>query len=70
MFNFLKEDTLFSVRKFLAYASGLIFIASCVFTMIEGKGSLDGTQYAIIAGVFGFYFSKELFSKLTVSTKK
>ncbi len=61
--KFLDEKTTKSVRKFLSYGSGLIFFASCIYTMIVQKGPLDMTQYIIIAGVIGFYYGKDLLKK-------
>ena len=65
MFNFLKEDTVFSVRKFMAYTTTLIFLASCVWTMFENKGVLDGTQIAIISGIITFYFTRSIVDKIS-----
>jgi hypothetical protein len=62
-FKFLDEGAVKSVRKFLAYGSGTIFFGSCIYTMIKNGGPMDPTQYSIIAGVFGFYFLKQLFQK-------
>lgn len=64
--KFLDEQTTKSVRKFLAYGSGIIFFASCIYTMIVNNGPLDTTQYMIIAGVMGFYFGKNLLTKADV----
>jgi len=63
--KFLDENTTKSVRKFLSYGSGIVFFASCIYTMIVNKGPLDNTQYMIIAGVIGFYYSKQLLTKTT-----
>jgi hypothetical protein len=64
--KFLSGETTRSVRRFLAYSSGIVFFASCIYTMIEQKGPLDPTQYMIIGGVFAAYFGKELFKKAEV----
>ena len=68
--NFLKEseDDSYSVRKFLAYMSGLVFFSSCIYTMIMNAGPLDAMQYSILTGVFGFYFLKKLFQPKETST--
>lgn len=63
MLQFLDENAVKSVRKFLAYGSGIIFFGSCIYTMIINSGDLAPTQYSIIAGVFSFYFLKQLFGK-------
>ncbi len=70
MLNFLDETAVKSVRKFLSYGSGTIFFGSCIYTMIQNNGPLDPTQYSIIAGVFGFYFLKQLFQNKGNETKK
>jgi hypothetical protein len=58
-FRILRGDSPYSVRKFLAYGSGLVFFGSCIYTAIETGGSLDTTQYAIIGATFTFYFGKD-----------
>jgi hypothetical protein len=64
--KFLDEKTTKSVRKFLAFGSGIVFFASCIYTMIQGNGALDPTQYMIVGGVFAAYFGKDLFKKSNI----
>ncbi len=64
--KFLDEKTTKSVRKFLAFGSGIVFFASCIYTMIQNNGALDGMQYMIVAGIMGFYFGKSLLTKADV----
>ena len=64
--KFLSGETTKSVRRFLAYGSGTVFFASCIYTMIQSNGTLDPTQYMIIGGVFAAYFGKELFKKADI----
>jgi hypothetical protein len=64
--KFLSGETTKSVRRFLAYGSGSVFFASCIYTMIITNGALDPTQYMIIGGVFAAYFGKELFKKADI----
>ena len=64
--KFLSGETTKSVRRFLAYGSGGVFFASCIYTMITTDGALDPTQYMIIGGVFAAYFGKELFKKAEI----
>ena len=64
--KFLSGETTKSVRRFLAYGSGTVFFASCIYTMITTSGALDPTQYMIIGGVFAAYFGKELFKKAEI----
>lgn len=64
--KFLEENTSTSVRKFLAFGSGVVFFASCIYTMIINNGTLDFTQYTILGGVFAAYFGKDLFKKQDV----
>ena len=64
--KFLEENTSTSVRKFLALGSGVVFFASCIYTMIINNGTLDITQYSILGGVFAAYFGKELLKKQDV----
>ena len=63
MLNFLDEAAVKSVRKFLAYGAGTIFFGSCIWVMASNNGDLSPTQYSIVAGVFSFYFLKQLFNK-------
>jgi uncharacterized membrane protein YjjP (DUF1212 family) len=64
--KFLDEKTTKSVRKFLAFGSGIVFFASCIYTMIQNSGPLDSMQYMIVAGIMGFYFGKNLLTKADV----
>lgn len=64
--KFLDEKTTKSVRKFLAFGSGIVFFASCIYTMIQNNGPLDSMQYMIVAGIMGFYFGKSLLTKADV----
>jgi hypothetical protein len=68
-FRVLREDTIYSVRKFMAYTVTLIFAGSCVVTIMQNNGSLDVTQYGIIAAVILSYFGKEAFNKFSVTVK-
>lgn len=65
---FLHEGSTFSMRKFLAFGSGLIFFIACIWNLIR-TGDLTATQYGITSGVFAFYFTKNLFEGLKVTKK-
>lgn len=58
---FLEKEGQFSVRKFLAMLSAIIFLGSCVVSLCGGS-KLPMEYIMIISGVFVFYFTKNRLS--------
>ena len=66
------EEGGFSWRKCLTALTALTFVTACVgFLITHNFDELPGSYQGIIAGVFGFYFTKAIFSGIKlVSAKK
>jgi hypothetical protein len=60
---FMQDNATFSFRKLFALASIIIFVTDC-FVSIIGSGGLTSAQYAIISGVFIFYFGKDVINNV------
>ncbi len=64
------EDGVFSWRKALTCNAAVIFTTACIGYLITHKfDELPTAYWAIIGGVFVFYFGKRMFENLKVTTK-
>jgi len=64
------KDETFSFRKLMTLVTLTCFAAAMIGFLIVNKfAELPASYQAIIAGVFAFYFGKEIFQNLTVRNK-
>lgn len=62
-FLFKDADGSFSWRKGLTALTGIIFVTSIIGYLFFDCRELPKSYQMIISGVFGFYFTKDLFVK-------
>lgn len=62
------KDGSSSMRKFLAFTGGLVFNGLAIFVTIVSKAIPDKVLY-VYAGIFGFYFCKEIFQLMQITKK-
>ena len=68
--KFLNSDSKFSMRKFLAFAVGLSWVAAhAVWLSVNSESELPLSYIGVDSGVILFYFGKEVISKLKLTSK-